>query len=64
LKRAARDGQLRPGLGPESASALVLATLSALALPQMRDGRRGDLALAELERWLGVSSRRGNQSTD
>jgi hypothetical protein len=38
--------------------------MSALALPQMRDGRRGDLALGELERWLGVSAIRGNQSTD
>ena len=64
MKRAARAGKLRPGLAPESASALVIAALSALALPQMRNGRRGDLALGELERWLGVSRGRGNQSTD
>ena len=64
MKRAACAGKLRPGLAPESASALVMATLSALALPQMRDGRRGALALGELERWLGVSGGHGNQSTD
>ena len=57
LKRAAREGKLRRGLDTESAAALIVATLSALALPQMRDGRRGDQALHELERWLGVANR-------
>jgi AcrR family transcriptional regulator len=57
LKRAARQGKLRPGLDTESTAALIVATLTAVALPQMGDVRRGDQALRELERWLGVSSR-------
>jgi AcrR family transcriptional regulator len=57
LKRAARKGKLRAGLATGSTAALVVATLTAMALPQMGDARRGDQALRELERWLGVSSR-------
>ena len=57
LKRAARQGKLRAGLDTEATAALVVATLTAVALPQMGDARRGDQALRELERWLGVPSR-------
>ena len=57
LKRAARQGSLRAGLDTESTAALIVATLTAVALPQMGDATRGDQALRELERWLGISSR-------
>ena len=57
LKRAARAGNLRPGLDTESTASLIVATLSAMALPPMGDARRGGQALRELERWLGISSR-------
>jgi AcrR family transcriptional regulator len=57
LKRAARQGTLRMGLDSESTAALIVATLTAMALPQMGDMRRGDQALRGLERWLGVSNR-------
>lgn len=57
LRRAAREGKLRAGLDTESTAALIVATLTALALPQMGEVSRGDQALRELERWLGVSGR-------
>lgn len=57
LKRAARSGKLRSGLDAESTAALIVATLTAISLPQIGDGRRGSLALRELERWLGVANR-------
>lgn len=57
LRRAARQGKLRAGLDTQSTAALIVATLTAMALPQMGDVRRGNLALRELERWLGVSNR-------
>ena len=57
LKRAARGGSLRAGLATDSTAALIVATFTAIALPQVGEGRRGDQALRELERWLGVSSR-------
>ena len=57
LKRAAREGNLRAGLGTESTAALIVAIFTAMALPQVGDARRGDQALRELERWLGVSGR-------
>jgi AcrR family transcriptional regulator len=68
LRRATRQGKLRVGLDTESTAALIVATMTALALPPMGDARRGDQALRELERWLGVSNRSSvlarNQSTD
>lgn len=63
LKRARRAGKLRVELDTDATASLVVATLTAIALPQMGDPRRGDQALRELERWLGVAVRR-NQSTD
>ena len=57
LKRAARDGHLRSDLDTDATAALIVATLNGIAVPQMGDPRRGDLALRELERWLGISRR-------
>jgi TetR/AcrR family transcriptional repressor of nem operon len=57
LKRATRQGKLRAGLDTESTAALIVATLTAVALPPMGNVSWGDQALRELERWLGVSKR-------
>ena len=56
LKRAAREGNLRPELDSDAVAALIIATLTSMTLPVMSDARRGDQALRQLERWLGVTS--------
>ena len=58
LKRARRAGKLRADLDTEATASLIVATLTAIALPH--DPRRGDQALRELEKHLGMR----NQSTD
>ena len=35
-----------------------IATLTSMTLPVMRDARRGDLALRQLEKWLGIAGAR------
>jgi AcrR family transcriptional regulator len=62
LRRAVRDGKLRPELDSDAVAALIIATLTSMTLPVMRDVRRGDLALRQLERWLGISAGRGASS--
>jgi len=65
LRRAVRDGKLRPELDSDAVAALIIATLTSMTLPVMRDARRGDLALRQLERWLGLSAvRERSQATD
>lgn len=55
LKRAAQDGTVRPDLDSEATAALILATLHGIAVPQVGDQRRGDQAVRELERFLGIA---------
>jgi AcrR family transcriptional regulator len=57
LRRAVRGGGLRPELDSDAVAALIIATLTSMTLPVMTDPRRGDRALRQLERWLGVSER-------
>ena len=65
LRRAVREGGLRPELDSDAVAALIIATLTSLTLPVMADARRGDRALRQLETWLGVSPRRAaSQATD
>ena len=65
LRRAVREGGLRPELDSDAVAALIIATLTSLTLPVMADARRGDRALRQLEAWLGVSRRRAApQATD
>jgi len=47
-------------------AALIIATLTSMTLPVMTDPGRGDRALRQLERWLGVAraSRARGQATD
>ena len=58
LRRAVREGGLRPELDSDAVAALIIATLTSMTLPVMADARRGDRALRQLEIWLGVSPRR------
>jgi TetR/AcrR family transcriptional repressor of nem operon len=57
LKRAAAAGELREDLDIEGAVALIIATLSAIAMPQMREPREAEQALRALERSLGIDGR-------
>jgi AcrR family transcriptional regulator len=60
LRRAVREGKLRPDVDSDAVASLVMATLMATTLPPMRQAGRGDLAVRQLERWLGVSSRQSS----
>ena len=61
LRRAVKEGNLRPELDSDEVAAMVVATLRNLTLPVASSGARGDQALRQLERWLGVeASARGS----
>jgi AcrR family transcriptional regulator len=65
LKRAAREGHLRPDLDSDDVAAIVVATLTSMTLPAVAGAARADQALRQLERWLGISGpERRNQATD
>src|ERR1700736_2252651 len=55
LKRAARDGHLRPELDSDDVAALVIATLTSMTLPAVAGSTRTDQAVRQLERWLGTA---------
>jgi AcrR family transcriptional regulator len=55
LRRAVKEGHLRPELDSDGVAALIVATLTAMTLPTMTGAPRTDQALRQLERWLGVS---------
>ena len=55
LRRAVREGGLRPELDSDAVAALIIATLTSMTLPVMTDAARGDRALRQLELWLGVA---------
>ena len=54
LRRAVREGGLRPELDSDGVAALIVATLTAVTLPTLSGTPRTDQALRQLERWLGV----------
>jgi AcrR family transcriptional regulator len=54
LRRAARDGHLRPELDSDDVASLVVATLTSMTLPAVAGAARTDQALRQLERWLGI----------
>ena len=58
LRRAVKEGKLRPEADSDAVAALIIATLTAMTLPVMSDARRGDQALRQLERWLGIPGSR------
>ena len=57
LRRGVREGNLRAELDSDAVATLVIAVLTSLTIPPLRDGPRGDQALRQLERWLGISGR-------
>ena len=63
LRRAAREGGLRSELDTEGVAALIVAVLTALTLPVMSGSGRGDQALRQLERWLGIATTRAGVSS-
>ena len=58
LRRAVKEGGLRPELDTDGVAALVVSTLNAMTLPTMSAAPRTDQALRQLERWLGVAGTR------
>jgi AcrR family transcriptional regulator len=52
LKRAAKEGHMRPDLDSDEVAAIIVATLTGVSLPS--SGGRPDQALRQLERWLGI----------
>jgi AcrR family transcriptional regulator len=55
LRRAAKEGYIQPDLDSDAVAAMVLATLTAMTLP-LQAAPRHELALRQLERWLGLPS--------
>jgi AcrR family transcriptional regulator len=62
LRRAVRAGHLRPEVDSDDVAALVVATLTSMTLPTTARAPQSDLALRQLERWLGFPAE--SQSTD
>jgi AcrR family transcriptional regulator len=54
LKRAVKEGHIRPELDSDEAAAMIVATLTGVSLPSR--GARPDQALRQLERWLGLGA--------
>ncbi len=57
LRRGVREGNLRADLDSEAVATLVIAVLTSLTIPPLRDSPRGEGALRQLERWLGIAGR-------
>jgi AcrR family transcriptional regulator len=64
LRRAVKEGHIRPELDSDGVAALIVATLTAMTLPTMTGASRTDQALRQLETWLGVSGRPQRQSSN
>jgi AcrR family transcriptional regulator len=64
LRRAVKEGHLRPELDSDGVAALIVATLTAMTLPTMTGAPRTGQALRQLERWLGVSGGRPARSSN
>ena len=54
LRRAVKAGSLRPEMDSDEVAAMIVATLTSMMLPTASGGTRSDLALRQLERWLGL----------
>jgi len=55
LRRAVREGNLRPELDSDAVATLIIAVLTGLTIPPLSEDSRGDQALRQLERWLGIA---------
>ena len=56
LRRAAKGGRLRPELATDGAAAMIISMLSSMTLPQVAGSPRTDLAMRQLEAWLGLDT--------
>ena len=54
LRRAVKGGRLRPEMDTDAVAAFVIATLMGSTLPQFNESKRGDQAVRQLERALGI----------
>ena len=54
LRRAVKNGNLRPEMDSEEVAAMIVATLTGMMLPTAAGGTRSDQALRQLERLLGL----------
>jgi hypothetical protein len=64
LRRAVKEGTLTSQMDSDAVAALIVATLTSMTLPVMGDATRGDQALRQLERWLGLGRSSAPQATD
>ena len=64
LRRAVKEGTLKAQMDSDAVAALIVATLTSMTLPVMGDATRGDQALRQLERWLGLHRRTDAPATD
>lgn len=55
LRRAERDGKVRPQLDIDATAALIIGTFMSATLSPMSAGGRGDQAIRQLERVLGIT---------
>ncbi len=62
LRRAVKEGHLRPDIDSDEVAALVVAALTAMTLPTLSSSPRTDQALRQLERWLGIAAPRQKRS--
>jgi AcrR family transcriptional regulator len=57
LRRGVKEGNLRAELDSDGVATAVIAVLTALTIPPLRDSPQGDAALRQLEKWLGIARR-------
>src|SRR5260370_17369456 len=55
LRRAVKEGGLRPELDSDGVAAMIVATLTASTLPTLSGTVRSDHAMRQLERCLGIA---------
>ena len=58
LRRAVREGGAPAELDSDSVASLIITTLTAATLPQLRGSNRSDQAFRQLEKWLGLGARK------
>ena len=55
LRRAAKDGHLRPEVDSDDVASLIVMVLMSMSLPTVASAARKGQALDQLERWLGIA---------
>ena len=63
LRRAVKEGGLRPELDSDGVAALIVATLTASTLPTLSGAPRTNQAMRQLERWLGIDGSKPRAGT-